>query len=102
MKTDQKSHSQSHSVSVFFPAFNDEGSIARLIHEALEVLQRITRDYEVIVVNDGSSDGTAAVLDELANELPRLRVINHPHNRGYGAAQRLRDKRQGPDLLHRR
>jgi glycosyltransferase involved in cell wall biosynthesis len=74
------------SLSVFFPAYNDEGSIALMVEKALELLPRFTDDYEVIVVNDGSSDGTAAVLDELARRLPQLRVIHHPKNRGYGGA----------------
>ena len=99
MKTHQKSESQPRSISAFFPAFNDEGSIARLIHEALEVLSRITDDYEVIVVNDGSDDGTAVVLDELANELPRLRVIHHPNNRGYGGALRSGFENGAKDLI---
>jgi glycosyltransferase involved in cell wall biosynthesis len=99
MKTHQEPKSMSPSVSVFFPAFNDEGSIARLIHEALEILPRITDDYEVIVVNDGSSDGTAAVLDELANKLPRLRVIHHPNNRGYGGALRSGFENGAKDLI---
>ncbi|HKQ78532.1 MAG TPA: glycosyltransferase family 2 protein, partial [Blastocatellia bacterium] len=98
MKTHQKSKGQPHSISVFFPAFNDEGSIARLIHETLEVMSRITDDYEVIVVNDGSGDGTAAVLDELANELPRLRVFHHPNNRGYGGALRSGFENGSKDL----
>src|SRR5262249_58612197 len=88
MNTHQKSNGRSYGVSVFFPAFNDEGSIAKLIHEALEVAPRITNDYEVIVVNDGSSDGTAAVLNDLASRESRLRVIHHPLNRGYGGALR--------------
>src|SRR5499426_2802429 len=88
MNTHQKSYNRPYGVSVFFPAFNDEDSIARLIHLALEVAPRITNDYEVIVVNDGSKDGTAAVLNDLASREPRLRVIHHPRNRGYGGALR--------------
>lgn len=88
MKTHQKSNGKSNGVSVFFPAFNDEGSITKLIHDALDVAPRITNDYEVIVVNDGSSDGTAAVLNSLASREPRLRVIHHTRNRGYGGALR--------------
>jgi glycosyltransferase involved in cell wall biosynthesis len=78
----------SRSISVFFPAYNDEGSIALMVKQALALLPRLTDDYEVIVVNDGSSDGTAAVLDELARSEPRVRVIHHPQNRGYGGALR--------------
>jgi glycosyltransferase involved in cell wall biosynthesis len=75
-------------ISVFFPAFNDEGSIGSLVADALALLPALTDDYEVIVVNDGSTDGTAEVLEELARREPRLRVVHHGVNRGYGAALR--------------
>ncbi|MFL6334279.1 MAG: glycosyltransferase family 2 protein [Pyrinomonadaceae bacterium] len=78
----------SQGISVFFPAYNDEASIAGLVGEALALLPSLTDDFEVIVVNDGSTDGTAAVLDELARADPRVRVIRHEVNRGYGAALR--------------
>jgi glycosyltransferase involved in cell wall biosynthesis len=99
MNTHQKSNDGTYGLSVFFPAFNDEDSIARLIHEALEVAQRITNDYEVIVVNDGSSDGTAAALNDLASREPRLRVIHHPRNRGYGGALRSGFESATKDLI---
>src|SRR5262245_40744293 len=73
-------------ISVFFPALHDEGTIARMVTEALAVRSTLTVDHEVLVVNDGSTDGTAAVLEALAHEEPRLRVIHHPANRGYGGA----------------
>lgn len=75
-------------ISVFFPAFNDEGSIGSLVEDALAVLPTLADDYEVIVVNDGSSDRTAEVLEEIARREPRLRVVHHGVNRGYGAALR--------------
>ncbi len=78
----------SEGISVFFPAYNDEASIAGLVGAALALLPSLTDDFEVIVVDDGSADGTAAVLDELAREDPRLRVVHHEVNRGYGAALR--------------
>ena len=76
------------SISVFFPAYNDEASIGVLVEKALALLPHYTEDYEVIVVNDGSRDGTAAVLDDLARTEPNLRVIHHLRNRGYGGALR--------------
>ena len=75
-------------ISVFFPAYNDERSIRGLVADALAVLPTLTDDYEVIVVNDGSTDRTAEVLEELARDEPRLRVVHHEVNRGYGAALR--------------
>ncbi len=76
------------SISCFFPAYNDEATIAALVRQAVAVISELTDDYEVIVVNDGSTDSTPAVLDELARTLPRVRVIHHPANRGYGGALR--------------
>lgn len=89
----------SHSVSVFFPAFNDEGTIASLVRDALAVLQTLTDDYEVIVVNDGSTDGTGAVLDGLAATLPNVRAIHHAGNKGYGAALRTGFGNATKDLI---
>jgi len=76
-------------LTVFFPAFNDAKSLPLLLQQTFETLQRVTSDYEVIVVNDGSYDGTADVLAESARTYsPHLRVITHTRNQGYGAALR--------------
>jgi glycosyltransferase involved in cell wall biosynthesis len=76
------------SLSVFYPAYNDEGSIRPLVEKTLNLLPSLTDDFEIIVVNDGSRDNTAAILDEMARTLPNVRVIHHPNNRGYGGALR--------------
>ena len=73
-------------ISVFFPAYNDGGTIASMVLTALMTCRELTDDYEVIVVNDGSSDYTADVLDELARTFPQVRIIHHAKNRGYGGA----------------
>jgi glycosyltransferase involved in cell wall biosynthesis len=75
-------------LSVFFPAYNDSGTIASMVVTAVLTARRLTPDYEVIVVNDGSTDGTARVLGELARIYPEVRVIHHDTNRGYGGALR--------------
>lgn len=75
-------------LTIFFPAFNDAGTIGSLVIQAVQVASRLTTDYEVIVVNDGSTDATAAVADELSRTFPRVRVIHHSENRGYGGALR--------------
>lgn len=76
-------------LSVFFPAYNDGGTIASLVITAVAVAGSLTPDFEVIVVNDGSSDDTAKILDELARLYPdRVRIVHHPKNRGYGGALR--------------
>ncbi len=76
------------SISVFFPCYNDSRTIGDLVIEADRQLQQIADDYEVIVVNDGSSDDSAEVLKTLAARLPSLKVITHERNRGYGGALR--------------
>jgi glycosyltransferase involved in cell wall biosynthesis len=76
------------SITAFFPAYNDGGTIPSMVLGARIALRRLTDDYEVVVVNDGSSDHTASVLEELAGCCPELRVIHHPRNLGYGAALR--------------
>ena len=87
------------SISVFFPAFNDEKTIGALVAGALAVLPTLANDYEVIVVNDGSTDGTRALLDALARALPHLKVIHHETNRGYGAALRTGFSQASKDLV---
>ena len=75
-------------ISVFFPAYNDAFTISRLVIEALDVLPALTADFEVIVINDGSTDETGAHLDALAKTRGEVRVIHHSSNKGYGAALR--------------
>ena len=77
------------SLSVFFPAYNDAPSIAKLVDKAFEVLRERASDFEVIVVNDGSRDNTAAVLKDLEARYGAVfRIVTHAENRGYGAALR--------------
>ena len=75
-------------ISAFFPAYNDGGTIPSMVLTARMALRQLTDDYEIIVVNDGSADYTAEVLEELASRYPELRVIHHEQNRGYGGALR--------------
>ncbi len=75
-------------LSIFFPAYNDSGTIASLVITALRTARKLTPDHEVIVVNDGSQDNTAEILDELAGTYPEVRIVHHAQNRGYGGALR--------------
>ena len=73
------------SLSVFFPAYNDAPSLPALLAKTFAVLEAHVADYEVIVVNDGSYDDTAVVLEQLRGKYgARLRVVAHEQNRGYG------------------
>jgi glycosyltransferase involved in cell wall biosynthesis len=75
-------------LSIFFPAYNDSGTIASLVITALKTARALTPDFEVIVVNDGSADATGTILDELAAIYPEVRIVHHETNRGYGGALR--------------
>lgn len=92
--------STAESISVFFPAYNDAETIGPLVEAALEVLPSLAADYEVIVVNDGSADETAAVIDGLARKYPRrVRAVHHERNRGYGGALRTGFESAEKDLI---
>jgi glycosyltransferase involved in cell wall biosynthesis len=87
------------SLSMFFPAYNDGGTIASLVIQAVQVASRLTPDFEVIVINDGSSDATADICNELARTYPQVRVIHHEQNRGYGGALRTGFASAGKELV---
>ena len=73
-------------ISAMFPCYNDANTIGGLVDDVHTALLPYARELEVIVVNDGSSDGSREVLDELASCRPWMRVIHHDKNRGYGGA----------------
>jgi glycosyltransferase involved in cell wall biosynthesis len=75
-------------LSIFFPAYNDAGTIASLAIVAHMTARRLVTDHEVIVVEDGSPDHTGELLDEMGRHFPWLCVVHHETNRGYGGALR--------------
>jgi len=77
-----------YSISVFFPVYNDEKTIPKLVAEIIPILNSISKDYEVILVEDGSPDNSAEVVDQLTKKYENVRVIHHEKNKGYGGALR--------------
>ncbi|HWP65839.1 MAG TPA: glycosyltransferase family 2 protein [Candidatus Limnocylindria bacterium] len=75
-------------LSVVVPVHDEEGAVAGVVHALARELPGVARRYEVIVVDDGSTDRTAVVLAALRRTVPQLRVVRHAGNRGYGAALR--------------
>jgi glycosyltransferase involved in cell wall biosynthesis len=74
-------------LSVFFPAFNEEKNITPTVEKASAVLERLKlKNYEIIVIDDGSTDGTAKAVRKLQEKNPHLRLIVHSINKGYGEA----------------
>ncbi|MGH2492590.1 MAG: glycosyltransferase family 2 protein [Candidatus Limnocylindria bacterium] len=76
------------SLSFFFPALNEEHHVEALVRDALAVLPRFADDVEITVVDDGSTDRTGQIADDLARSEPRVRVVHHGMRRGYGGAVR--------------
>ena len=75
-------------LTFFFPAYNEEENIEAVVAEAQETLPRFADVFDIVVVDDGSRDRTGELADRLAAEDPRVRVIHHRPNRGYGGAVR--------------
>jgi glycosyltransferase involved in cell wall biosynthesis len=74
-------------VTIFVPAFNEAFNIEPAVRDAVDAASGLD-DFEILIVDDGSTDGTSEIADRLARELPRVRVIHHPHNQGIGATYR--------------
>jgi len=73
-------------LSVFFPAFNEEENIRKTITEAITVLKKVAKNWEIIVIDDGSTDSTGEIIKALIKKESRLQIVTHTPNRGYGAA----------------
>ncbi len=74
------------SISVFFPCYNEQENVGRTVEKTLEVLEKLNADFEAIIVDDGSSDDTGRIADEIAGRDGRVKVVHHEGNLGYGAA----------------
>jgi glycosyltransferase involved in cell wall biosynthesis len=76
------------SLSVVLPAFNEQENIEKTVTQTISYFEKKIKEYEIIVVNDGSTDRTAKIVKELAAANSKLSLVNHPKNQGYGAALR--------------
>lgn len=84
--------------SLVVPCFNEEHAIAGTVDELLATLQSVG-PWEIVIVNDGSTDGTAAVLEQLAVRESGLRIVHHSRNKGYGAALKTGIRHATSDLI---
>ena len=73
-------------LSIFFPFWNEESNIEKIVMDAMPIAKKIAKKWEIIMIDDGSSDKTLEIAERLAKSDERLRVISHQPNRGYGAA----------------
>lgn len=72
------------SISILVPTLNEETNLAATVARILDALSVTVEDYEIIIVNDGSTDGTGAKADEIAGRFPGIRVLHHQKNKGLG------------------
>lgn len=86
-------------ISVFFPTYNERENLPIIVQKTKSVLERLASEWEIIIVDDGSFDGTSQLADEMASQDPHVRVVHHPRNMGYGAALRSGIEASRMDLI---
>jgi glycosyltransferase involved in cell wall biosynthesis len=74
------------SISITMPAYNEEENIQAMVEDVIVTLSTTGRDYEVIVVDDGSRDRTAQIVAGMERQYSQVRLVKHEQNQGYGAA----------------
>jgi glycosyltransferase involved in cell wall biosynthesis len=74
------------SLTVFFPFWNEEENIEQVVTTAIPIAQEAAEKWEILMIDDGSTDKTREIAEELEKKLPNVRLISHHINRGYGAA----------------
>lgn len=86
-------------LSIFFPFWNEEKNIVNVVKKAIPVAKKIANKWEIIIIDDGSSDRTLQIANNLAKNNPNLKVIHHEKNRGYGAALKSGFENSKYDLI---
>lgn len=87
------------SISAFFPCYNDSKTITKLVEDTLTILKKLTDDYEVIVIDDGSADNSVELLKKLTKKHKHFKLIEHKKNRGYGGALKTGFATASKDLI---
>ena len=86
-------------ISLFFPVYNDASTVEVVAQRALSLLDEVARNYEIIIVDDGSPDASGEIADRLAAENEKISVVHHPVNQGYGAAMKTGIAASNFDLI---
>ena len=86
-------------LSIFFPFWNEEKNIEKVIKNAIPVAEKVAEKWEIITVDDGSSDRTLEIAEKLAKAIPNITIVSHKINRGYGAALRSGFEKSKYDLI---
>ena len=87
------------SISAFFPCYNDKGTIGKMVKDVADVLKNLTNDFEVIVIDDDSTDGSRELLRKLKKKYNFLKLVFHQKNQGYGGALQSGFKTASKDLI---
>lgn len=87
------------SLTIFFPCYNESSNVAAMIEQAAKVGEEYGVDYEILVVDDGSTDNTTDVVRQSAGRYPKVRLVRHERNQGYGAALRTGLSNATKDLV---
>ena len=74
------------SISIAFPMFNEKENLPRTVEKAARILSSITDDYEIIIVDDASTDGAGELAEQIGRVNNRIRVVHHPENKSLGGA----------------
>ncbi|MHC4131388.1 MAG: glycosyltransferase family 2 protein [Planctomycetota bacterium] len=77
---------QTVSITVFFPCYNEQDNVETTVCKAVDILEKVKADYEIIIIDDGSSDCTGAISDRITKHNNRVKVVHHSTNMGYGQA----------------